>query len=760
MRARKPMSTVLVAACAALMTLMLGGTPSALALSSERHYEMVSPLYKGGGYGVAEVRAVSPNGEAVAFFSAGSFAGATSGAGFIDYMSHRTASGWSTASLLPPAAMIVEKLAMDLTPSLSTALTMGDPGPNGLNPAHETDFVLHATDEPDLAGSWEFGGVAKPLSGGASDPQYEGASEDFCHFLILGTGPEQYSPEAEGLGGNKQLYDVSRGCGGSSQTVSFVGLNNSRRPISPLCDARLGDDGFAGTEAPQYFNAVSADGSEVFFETCTMSSHQVFVRLGGSRTLEISRPLNPPCEAGGIPGEVPCKGAEARASADFKGASEDGSRVYFTAPLASGAGPLVPGDEDVSNNLYVAKIGCPASRPGCAAAEREVTSLSEASHDPYSGQAAGVLGVTRVAPDGSRAYFVAEGDLLSQAQRQALEGERRPVPHAGAANLYVYDDQSQTVTFIGDLCSGSFASGAVEDARCPGAGSDEHLWNVTAEETQAQTAGTDGRFLVFATYAQLASGDTNPASDVYRYDAETGSLQRVSTGEDGFDDNGNRTVLGASGEVLGAGILPGLYSGQLVNEHGLGSRAASEDGSRIVFVSAEPLSPMAANGLDNAYEWHEGPGGSEGSVSLVSSGHSSEPVKDVTISADGSSVFFVTVDGLVPQDTDGLPDVYDARLGAGFPQAPANGRPCEGDACQGPLTTPAPLLVPGSVLQAPGGNFASPAPSSAATKRATAKAKPTKGVKRKRRGRTRASRAVRMGAHTRGHRNASVRSGL
>jgi hypothetical protein len=66
----------------------------------------------------------------------------------------------------------------------------------------------------------------------------------------------------------------------------------------------------------------------------------------------------------------------------------------------------------------------------------------------------------------------------------------------------------------------------------------------------------------------------------------------------------------------------------------------------------------------------------------------------------------VTTEGLTPQDVDGLPDVYDARLNGGFPPVPAAREPCEGDACQGPLTNPAALLIPGSVSQAPGGNFA------------------------------------------------------
>ena len=66
------------------------------------------------------------------------------------------------------------------------------------------------------------------------------------------------------------------------------------------------------------------------------------------------------------------------------------------------------------------------------------------------------------------------------------------------------------------------------------------------------------------------------------------------------------------------------------------------------------------------YEWHEQPGG-EGSVSLISGGSAEAPVEDVVISPSGEDVFFTTTQGLVPQDTDGAPDVYDARLEWRFP---------------------------------------------------------------------------------------------
>jgi hypothetical protein len=193
---------------------------------------------------------------------------------------------------------------------------------------------------------------------------------------------------------------------------------------------------------------------------------------------------------------------------------------------------------------------------------------------------------------------------------------------------------------------------------------------------------------------------------VYRYDAELGVLDRVSVGEAGYHANGNcdngvkATGCDATFEENG-----GLSTALVSARSGLRARAVSEDGSRIVFMTTEPLSPAAVNHVESAYEWHKQPGWGEGRVSLVSSGSDEQRVNDVVITPSGRDIFFTTVQGLLPQDTDGLADVYDARLGgSGFPVPPASRQPCSGDACQGPLTNPAPLLLPGSVTQAPGGN--------------------------------------------------------
>lgn len=712
-------------------------------LSVGRGYELVSPVFKGG-FGALRVEGVGSGGDSVMFYSPGVFAGAPAGAFLLDYLARRGVLGWSTVSVVPPASLVTSLNRMDVSPSLGSVLVLGQPGSAYENPLPIEDFFVHDTGLPDTVAGWgsPFGEIGTEVVSSMSEMD---SDPSFCHVL-LEDGAVPLLAEASGAAVG-QLYELNRGCGGEAGGLALVAVNNGGKLMDRACGADAGVERYA-VHGLNTFNAVSVDGGEVFFTDClsggTVSSspHQLFVRLGGSRTVEVSRPLVEEGSKSKVCSEVPCEEASKRGSAEFQGASEDGSSVFFTAPLESGQAPLVPGDMDASNKLYVASIGCPGGDPECGTAERVVTGLRDASRDPNGG-VGDVRGVLRVAPDGQRVYFVAGGDLLTVAQRQALETEGRAVPRVGADNLYVYDSGGGgSIQFISDLCSGSGFSGGVEDIRCPsGSVSDESLW--TTNGAEAQTAGADGRFLVFATYAQLTRDDVNAAKDVYRYDASTGVLVRVSGGEDGYDANGN-------GGGLGSSILAGNHGNSsegipVRSQFEMNDRAVSEDGSRIVFLSAEPLSPMASNRLVNVYEWHENSSGGE--VSLVSAGSGEQPVEDVVISSDGRSIFFDTAEGLVPQDTDGAPDVYDARIerpGEAFPEAAAERRQCEGDGCQGPLTNPAPLLVPGSVVQAPGENFSVPAASSrpvTVKHKTTPKHKPRKKKGKRARARGRASKS-------------------
>jgi hypothetical protein len=203
---------------------------------------------------------------------------------------------------------------------------------------------------------------------------------------------------------------------------------------------------------------------------------------------------------------------------------------------------------------------------------------------------------------------------------------------------------------------------------------------------------------VFTSTNQLTAGSGNAsgAPQVYRFDAQTGQLLRVSVGENGFNDNGN----------LGTGAATIVPARSFADHFGTPRTdpTMSDDGSYVFFQSPIGLTPQALDDVpidsfgdlaQNVYEWHDG------EVSLISDGHDDtgefenqctqdERYPDFNTASSvcllgtdpsGTNVFFQTADSLVAQDTDTQVDIYDARIGGGF--AASSPVQCNGDKCQG-----------------------------------------------------------------------------
>ena len=89
----------------------------------------------------------------------------------------------------------------------------------------------------------------------------------------------------------------------------------------------------------------------------------------------------------------------------------------------------------------------------------------------------------------------------------------------------MYDDVAGgSVSFVGDLCSGRNVRVRPKTPVVPVGERMNPCGSPEGYQAggESQTAGLRGEFLVFSTYAQLTSEDTNTAKDVYRYDAESG----------------------------------------------------------------------------------------------------------------------------------------------------------------------------------------------------------------------------------------------
>lgn len=119
-------------------------------------------------------------------------------------------------------------------------------------------------------------------------------------------------------------------------------------------------------------------------------------------------------------------------------------------------------------------------------------------------------------------------------------------------------------------------------------------------------------------------------------------------------------------------------------------RNVSDDGSRVFFDSADALVPQDVNGVQDVYEWEQAGNGScqsaEGCVYLLSSGTSRYPAAFDDASATGDDVLFATRAQLVALDGDVLADLYDARVDGGLASQnpPPATAPCSGsETCHG-----------------------------------------------------------------------------
>ena len=131
--------------------------------------------------------------------------------------------------------------------------------------------------------------------------------------------------------------------------------------------------------------------------------------------------------------------------------------------------------------------------------------------------------------------------------------------------------------------------------------------------------------------------------------------------------------------------------------------ALSANGRRVFFDTADALVAADSNsnvatgaGIADVYQWEAQGEGSctavGGCLEILSNGALPQGATFADASADGADAWFLTAASLIPPDPGSI-DLYDAKVGGGFPEA-APQIPCEGDACQIlPAVPPEPSLA-------------------------------------------------------------------
>ncbi len=264
--------------------------------------------------------------------------------------------------------------------------------------------------------------------------------------------------------------------------------------------------------------------------------------------------------------------------------------------------------------------------------------------------------------DGSIAYFTKAAHLYRYSL--ATESSVDLTPGGEVIGVLGASGDASYAYFLDDAGVELWHEGAVTPVA---ADADPSSYPPTTGTARVSASGTR---LAFLSDQPLTSYESLGANELFLYQADSGKLICVSCNPNGVKPIGPTTIPGA------------VANGSEV--HAYRPRVMDPQGTRLFFETEDALSAKDSNGEPDVYEWWApGVGGCtepDGCVGPISSGKSAEPSRFIDASADGTDVFFLAEDSLASSDP-GSVDVYDARIGGGFPDPPVP-MPCVGDACQ------------------------------------------------------------------------------
>ena len=472
-----------------------------------------------------------------------------------------------------------------------------------------------------------------PPSGLASQTYYLNATPDLSHVLFQSLG----LLTADAVPGVQNLYQWFDGGVSLVDQVPTAPATVCGNGAAPCSASRNGASLSALHSGTSPEDNISSDGSMVFFGAGndSFAGTGLYVREHGDRTVDFS--TSQKTNGSGLGGTDP----DGPLPAQYWLASENGQRVFFSSceKLTNDA------TADGTLGHLTGSCATPGAQTGQDLYQYDTGSgaLSDLTVDHDGPSGAQLQGVLGAGAEGSYVYFVANGVLASGASPgtcQTITGDSS----TWMCNLYVAHDG--VTRFI---------------ARVPY--SDQSEW--TGDFTPRVSA--DGTHLAFSSTRSLTGFDTDGFNEVYLYDATGDRLVCASCNTAGARPIGSASL--PSYEVSTGGDAPNGFPYR--------PRSLSADGSRLFFTSLDAVTPGDVNGKQDVYEYEDG------EPHLISTGTSDGDSSFVDASVSGDDVFIETASPLVGQDADQNLDIYDARVGGGFPFTPALPS-CAGDACKAP----------------------------------------------------------------------------
>ena len=629
-------------------------TLNSCGLTDDRCYEMVSPSDKGpvGAAGDIAILGnglrfqVAPDGSAIAYSTAYGDSDSTAGSEVL-YQASRGLSDWSSFQLSAPA-LGVPTDSQSSNPSLPLALA------SDLSCGFYISTQRLAADAPQEMLDVGMGLLYRRNADGSwttvtSLPALNPTSvESLNQYVVMGMSDEPGNRCGRVVFRTNFVYPgVDGGVGARTYEWNDGVLSTVGKIPGPggEVDAALVPGASAGFTFGSFLNfagAVTRDTSRIFFQAVRQASPKpaevgslgVFVRDSGAAAVDVSLSQTAVANNG---------------ASRYETASADGQHVFFTARYGLAAN----GDTDGPTSCAI--VSDSGNGPGCDLYRYSVGdgSLTSVTGENSSPGGAGVGGIIDVSEDGSHVYFAARGQLV--------QGEGNSEAKNLADNDHsVYLAVGGTLKFVGTLGGGGGFTTAAALATKRTAFINP-FWT--------SRVASDGGRLLFASAADMGGLESGGFPEAYLYDAGTDQTICLSCRRD---------------RQPSAAPHPFPLPTQDTNSRNVPSVTLTADGRRVFFFSANRLASGATEGQPNLYQWEDG------QVSFLASSAPSTtgaPLKFAGASASGDDVYFTTVDHYTWEDTDGKLDVYDARVGGGFPEPPAPPDPCDPLAaagCEGP----------------------------------------------------------------------------
>lgn len=645
-----------------------------------RAYEMVSPRDMNGN-GIMVAYGIRGDGDAIGYATINAFGDEAASSILGYWLADRGADGWTSTSINPPTLGRIPSAydqpePLDIAGDYSSVL-MGTRYPYDLrdqapyrNLSQPGNGDLYRF-MPGPRAEWITYGPNLPMTASV-DNAFGGASTDLSRIFFETT--QSLSPLTAGSTA-PNIYERHNGeltvVNADSEGNLIPGGAGTGRSESAAA-AFYGEfgatyryqDGLRNQGHAVDQTAVSTDGQVVYFSAPRLGPRQIYVRVDGSTTVDVSR-----CQYG------PCAGEGAPAGAVFIAATPDGSSMLFSSPsrlleAAPEGGGVYRFDLATRSLSFVTPL---ESGGAVQAVTSDLATIYLCGSAGFRVFRAGAL--HQIAP------------IACESMGSARRGEPRITPSTGylfttkagpreipAGEAMVAAGESRIVTGEEQVANGETAAGEFQIKRGEGE---------IATGKKMITAGG------------LFSYENAGFSEVYRYDPASGKFSCLSCRLDGSAPE--------AGSDLTEGV-PGSRNDPTEAE-GIEVRNLSDDGTRVVFSSREALVPADVNGTIDVYEWELAGTGSCGTASstysarsggcvfLVSSGDDPRGAVLEGMSADGNDIFFASEKQLVPSNTGTELQIYDARVDGGIAsQQAVVANECEGSGCR--LGATAPPLLP------------------------------------------------------------------